>query len=60
MKVKVYFCKHCGYVHRIEKPINLCPKCHHFMSEQKWEEEDYIDYCNKHFSSFEKYRNLQS
>lgn len=52
MKVKVYFCKHCGYVHRIEKPVNLCPKCWHFMSEQGWEEEDYIDYCNKRFSSF--------
>ena len=66
MKVKVYFCKHCGYVHRIENLINLCPKCwhhmteqecHYFMSKQEWEEEDYIDYCNRYFSPFEKYIN---
>lgn len=52
MKVKVYFCKKCGYAHRIEKLLNLCPKCHYFMSEQEWEEEDYINYCNKNYPRF--------
>ena len=60
MKVKVYFCKHCGYIHRVENLVNLCPKCWRFMSEQSWEEEDYIDYCNKYFSPFGKYINPQS
>jgi predicted Zn-ribbon and HTH transcriptional regulator len=57
MKVSVYFCKKCGYAHRVDKTFNLCPKCWHFMSEQEWEEEDYIDYCNKYFSPFGKYIN---
>lgn len=52
MKVKVYFCKKCGYVHRVDNLFNLCPKCYHFMAEQEWEEEDYIDYCNKNYSKF--------
>ena len=52
MKVKVYFCKHCGYAHRVEKIFNLCPKCYHFMTKQEWEEEDYIDYCNKNYLKF--------
>ena len=64
MKVKVYLCKKCGYVHRIENLINLCPKCWHHMAEQEWEEEDYIDeeeeklgkYLSKEFINYSKYR----
>jgi len=57
MKVKVYFCKKCGYVHRVDNLLNLCPRCWHHMSEQEWEEEDYIDYCNKFFFPFGGYIN---
>ena len=39
----------------IENFINLCPKCWHFMAEQEWEEEDYIDYCKK-FTDTLKYQ----
>lgn len=37
MKIKVYFCKHCGYKEIIKDQNNLCPECYHYMSEQEWE-----------------------
>lgn len=52
MKVRVYFCKKCGYARRAENFFNLCPRCWRFMSEQEWEEEDYINYCNKNYPRF--------
>ena len=37
MKVKVYFCKHCGHKEIVKDSNSLCPECFHYMSEEEWE-----------------------